>query len=153
VSKVRDTGELEEILPESSTQLVSLNTRVPRFVSKMIDESVGILQLASRYHKVSKQVAIQILIEEGYRAIREEFESMDRVESEIAVSSSVEEYSEESTSEQVVSEPKESILQRSFDMKAYAEMANKTYYNGPERRTKKEPSESAKRLQSKLGLR
>jgi hypothetical protein len=76
----RDTDELEDILPESSTQLVSLNTRIPRYISDRIDMSVGILQLSSKYHKVSKQTTVQILLEKGYEAILAEFESMDREE-------------------------------------------------------------------------
>src|SRR3954447_3376928 len=53
---------IDEIIPPSSTELVSLNTRVPRFVDSYINQSVGMIQTASRYQKVSKQMAIQILL-------------------------------------------------------------------------------------------
>lgn len=137
--------ELEDILPESSTQLVSLNTRVPRFVSKMIDESVGILQLASRYQKVSKQVAIQILIERGYQAIREEFESMDYADNEVAATVEI-------IGEEVASIKREVEPRTPYNVKAYAEMSNKSKYEPRIPSANKANSESVTRLQRNLGL-
>jgi hypothetical protein len=134
----KDYDELESILPESSTQLVSLNTRVPRFVSKMIDESVGILQTESHYLKVSKQSAIQILIERGYQAIREDFERVDREESE-----------QETVT---VSIERTKQTRDTYDMKAYAEMSNKTIYEPRKSPAKISQNEKPKFLQN-LGLR
>ncbi len=145
--------DYESILPESSTQLVSLNTRVPRFVSKMIDESVGMLQVASIYQKVSKQVAIQILIERGYQAIREDFESMDLAESEVAVDIESDELIEETISEKVASNSPLNQSRDTYDMKAYAEMSNKIIYEPRKQPAKTSQNEKARFLQSKLGLR
>jgi hypothetical protein len=144
--------DYESILPESSTQLVSLNTRVPRFVSKMIDESVGMLQVASIYQKVSKQVAIQILIERGYQAIREDFVSMDLAESEVAVNIESVETIEENLSEQLVSNSPAKQSRESYDMKAYAEFSNKSVYEPRKPPARNSQNEKPKFLQN-LGLR
>jgi len=142
----RDTDELENILPESSTRLVNLNTRIPKFLSDRIDLSVGILQTQHIYHKVSKQTAVQILLEKGYEAVLSEFEGMDR---------------EEDTGEKEVviieRETKPQIKDRtSFDVEAYAQMANKTYYE-PRKVSNTnndiEYDSRVHRLQQKLGLR
>lgn len=135
----RDRDELEEILPESSTRLVSLNTRIPLFVDEMILQSVGILQTESQYLKVSKQVAVQILIERGFQAIKEDFERMDR---------------EQAADEQVVVRIERTPQpQRSFDMKVYAEMANKTVYEPRRYEANRSQSETKTLLQKSLGLR
>jgi hypothetical protein len=135
----RTLEELEELLPESSTQLVSLNTRVPRNVSKMIDESVGILQTESPYLKVSKQVAVQILIERGFQAIKADFEREDQ-DQEILV-------------ENVVSIEREPKPQRAFDVKSYAEFSNKSSYEPRLNNDRNSHTESKARLQNSLGLR
>jgi hypothetical protein len=134
--------ELENILPESSTQLVSLNTRIPRFLSDRLDLSVGILQTNSRYQKVTKQTAVQILLEKGYEAILAEFEGMD-----------IEEAREEM---QVIRNSPELNSQQTYDMKAYAEFSNKTIYE-PRKvsntNNNTSPDSRVARFQQKLGLR
>jgi hypothetical protein len=138
----RDTDELEDILPESSTQLVNLNTRIPKYLSDRIDMSVGILQTNHKYHKVTKQTAVQILLEKGYEAVLAEFEGMDRVEDTPEIKPA-----------RVERETKE---HRTYDMEAYSQMANKTIYEP--RKTTHTRNEIATdtrayRLQQKLGLR
>lgn len=154
---MRDRDELEELFPESSTQLVSLNTRIPRNVSNLIDECVGILQLASKHHKVTKQEAVTIILENGIEAIREAFVSMDRAESEVAVSEPITveliEKPKEITGENIASKQRETISRTSYDMKAYAEMSNKSFYTPHQKRANSADSEIARKLQSKLGLR
>jgi hypothetical protein len=137
-SMERTLEELEDLLPESSTQLVSLNTRIPRNVSRMIDESVGMLQTESLYLKVSKQVAVQILIERGFQAIREQFERQDQIE--------------EQTSENVVSMEQPTKAKREWDINAYHQMANKTFYEPRNMQSSSKKPESMGRIQSKLGL-
>jgi hypothetical protein len=104
----------------------------------MIDESVGILQTESHYLKVSKQSAIQILIERGYQAIREDFERVDREESE-----------QETVT---VSIERTKQTRDTYDMKAYAEMSNKTIYEPRKSPAKISQNEKPKFLQN-LGLR
>lgn len=153
MSELKSREDYEDILPESSTQLVSLNTRIPRSVSHLIDECVGILQIESKYHKVTKQEAVIILLETGIHTIRSKFMGFDELPLEEF--ESIENRPDDTVEviEDIERIERTIKTQRTFDMKAYAEMANKTYYNGPEKRTRKEPSESAKLLQTKLGLR
>ena len=132
----RDREELEELLPESSTQLVSLNTRIPKNVSRMIDESVGMLQTESPYLKISKQVAVQILIERGFQAIKGDFEREDNKPVENVVS--------------IDQTPKP---QRTFDVKTYGEISNKTIYEPRPKHENSSYSESKARLKNSLGLR
>ena len=131
----REREELEELLPESSTQLVSLNTRVPRNVSRMIDESVGMLQTESPYLKISKQVAVQLLLERGFQAIKADFEREDPKPAENVVSI-----------DQTPKSPK------SFDVKAYAEMSNKTYFEPRKPQDSNGNSERTNFFREKLGL-
>jgi hypothetical protein len=144
----RDTDELEDILPESSTQLVSLNTRIPRYISDRIDMSVGILQLSSKYHKVSKQTTVQILLEKGYEAILAEFESMDREEDTPEIIPT-------QVEPQVERETRETTPHRTYDMEAYSQMANKTYYEPHQTHTTNNQlthDSRVQRFQKKLGL-
>jgi hypothetical protein len=149
----RDRESLEDILPESSTQLVSLNTRVPRFVSEMIDQSVGILQLTSPYLKFTKQSAVQVMLERGFASLLAEFESMDNAESEVAVSSPVVVEIEEIRTENITRDERETKAQQAYDMKAYAEFANKSSYTPRQNHANRANSEIATKLQTKLGLR
>lgn len=149
----RDRDLLEDILPESSTQLVSLNTRIPRNVSRMIDECVGILQTKSNYHKVSKQEAVQVILEKGIQAIREDFLREDLFDLE-EVESKIEKTDNSlKTVEEVERFERTVTTQKTYDMKAYAEFANKSFYTPPQQRTTKADSETARKLQTKLGLR
>lgn len=72
----------EDILPESSTQLVSLNTRIPRKLSEQIKLSVGILQTTHNVLTFSKQSAVQILLIRGYQSLLADFESGELQRSE-----------------------------------------------------------------------
>jgi hypothetical protein len=130
--------DLVEIYPLSSTQLVSLNTRVPRFVDQFVNESVGMIQTASKYQKVSKQMAIQILLEKGYQILKEEFESMDNAPVE--------------ANDKVVNilpAPKPQNI--NFNLNSYLEMSNKTSYEP--RKEQQENKDGLKRtIREKLGL-
>jgi hypothetical protein len=130
--------DLDEIYPLSSTQLVSLNTRVPRFVDQFVNESVGMIQTASKYQKVSKQMAIQILLEKGYQILKEEFESMDNAPVE--------------ANDKVVNilpAPKPQNI--NFNLNSYLEMSNKTSYEP--RKEQQENKDGLKRtIREKLGL-
>lgn len=142
---VNSREELEEILPESSTELVSLNTRVPRYMDKLINHSVGIIQTSSRYQKISKQTAVQILIERGYQSICEDFRRMD---------SEIDETSEETVNISPAIKP-QNPHSYTFNINSYYEMSNKSPYSSrrqPEPQLSGEKSESAERIQSKLGL-
>ena len=141
--------ELESILPESSTQLVNLNTRIPRFLSDRIDLSVGILQTNSRYQKVTKQTAVQILLEKGYEAILADFEGMDIEEAR-------EEIKVVRNSPEPEPKPQPIYDSQSYDMKAYAEFSNKTIYE-PRKvshtNINTSPESRVAKFQQKLGLR
>jgi spore coat polysaccharide biosynthesis predicted glycosyltransferase SpsG len=134
--------ELKEIFPESTTQLVSLNTRIPRSLDNMINESVGMIQTASRYQKVSKQMAVQILIEKGYLALKNEFESMDN---------EILEANEKVVSITPVTKPQ----QYTFNINSYYEMSNKSSYdtrkNEPQE-NKAEQTGLKRTIREKLGL-
>ncbi|HSX39119.1 MAG TPA: hypothetical protein VLI92_00825 [Candidatus Saccharimonadales bacterium] len=130
--------ELEDILPESSTQLVSLNTRVPQFVDKLINECVGILQTTSPYLKFTKQSAVQVLIERGYLAIREEFERQDLIE--------------ESSGENIASIKQATKAKSSINLQAYHEMSNKNFYEPRSQLTIKAKPESEQRIKQSLGI-
>lgn len=138
---IKNLDELEDILPESSTQLVSLNTRIPRYLNDRIDMSVGIIQTNSKYHKVTKQSAVQILLEKGFEAVLAEFERLD-----------VEEPKKEIPVARV---EREEQPQRSFDMEIYAQMANKTYYEPQYKTDSNSISTDSRvtRMQQRLGLR
>lgn len=130
---------IDEIIPPSSTELVSLNTRVPRFVDGYINQSVGMIQTASRYQKVSKQMAIQILLEKGYQQLLSEFESMDEPTVE--------------ASEKVVSispVPKPQALP--FNINSYYEMSNKNTFEPRKPETKEDKASMKKTIRDKLGL-
>jgi hypothetical protein len=134
--------ELLDLLPESSTQLVSLNTRIPRYLNDRLDLSVGILQTEHRYHKITKQIAVQILLEKGYEAILAEFEGMDNAQA-----------SPEPQSVRVEPEKKP---HRTYDMAQYAQIANKTIIEPQQQRANNNnvsPDSRVYRLQQKLGLR
>ena len=145
--------ELEDILPESSTQLVSLNTRIPRYVSDSINMCVGILQTESHYHKVSKQEAVQIILEKGIQAIRVKFESLDEFTDEQV--ESIDENPEQNFTivENIERTEHTTISQKAYDMKAYAEFANKDIYRPSKPQAKREPTDKERWIQSKLGLR
>jgi hypothetical protein len=130
--------DLDEIYPLSSTQLVSLNTRVPRFVDQFVNESVGMIQTASKYQKVSKQMAIQILLEKGYQILKEEFESMDNAPVE--------------ANDKVVNiSPAPKPQNINFNLNSYLEMSNKTSYEP--RKEQQENKDGLKRtIREKLGL-
>jgi hypothetical protein len=130
---------IDEIIPPSSTELVSLNTRVPRFVDNFINQSVGMIQTASHYHKVSKQMAIQILIEKGYQQLKSEFESMDNPTSE--------------ANEKVVSiSPVPKPQNYTFNINSYYEMSNKSTFEPRKPEIVEEKTGIKKTIREKLGL-
>jgi hypothetical protein len=133
------TENIDEVIPLSSTELVSLNTRVPRFVDYFINESVGMVQTASRYQKVSKQMAIQILLEKGYQQLKYEFESMDSPTNE--------------ADEKVVSiSPVPKAQNHTFNINSYYEMSNKTTFESRKPEISEEKTGIKKTLREKLGL-
>jgi hypothetical protein len=71
------------VISESSTQLVSLNTMIPRKVREQLEECLGWLQTTEPLHKYSLQKTVQIAIENLHEALTDYYKSMDReVESE-----------------------------------------------------------------------
>jgi hypothetical protein len=71
-----------EILPLSSTELVSLNTKIPRELSEKLYQAKGMLQTTNRLLDYTKQVTVQVLLERGYASLLEDWERQDREASE-----------------------------------------------------------------------
>jgi hypothetical protein len=111
----------EEAILTSSTQLVSLNTRIPEHLSKKINECVGMLQTTSNLLTYSKQSVVHEMLLRGYHSIREEFERDDLTSSGPDVSNARKEHANViSVSEQIARN------RRSIDPQVYAEISNPT---------------------------
>lgn len=74
--------EWEEILPLGDLDLVALNTRIPRKMSKDIKKATGILQTTNQDLTYTKQATVKILLERALRDFFEEWERIDQKPSE-----------------------------------------------------------------------
>jgi hypothetical protein len=72
--------ELDNIIIASSTQLVTLNTRITQKACKDIDTIRGWLQTTGQLRAITKQAAVNWAIEYACNALCEQIESQDRNE-------------------------------------------------------------------------
>lgn len=136
----------EEILSQGELTLVALNTRVPRYVSKAINQATGFMQSEHTNLTYTKQATVIEILKRG---LRDYFEELDRLDQEhLAQSEKVIPMPTQSTQ----SEPSKPSKHRTFDIGAYYSMSNKVQYE-PNREPQSVAHNASKNtLQSKLGL-
>lgn len=71
-----------EIVPPSSTELISLNTKIPRNISERINVATGMLQTTNRLLVYTKQVTVQVLLERGLEVLEKEWRRQDQPDAE-----------------------------------------------------------------------
>lgn len=111
----------EEAILTSSTQLVSLNTRIPDYLSKQINECVGMLQTKSNLLTYTKQSVVQEMLLRGYHSIKEEFERQD-----LAPSEQIESHARKDLAKVINVSEQIARNRRSIDPQVYAEISNPT---------------------------
>jgi hypothetical protein len=72
VSKKEEQRDWDEVLPLGEKSLVSLNTMIPRELSKRLGEATGWLQIESPRLRYTKQATIQYLLERGLESFYED---------------------------------------------------------------------------------
>lgn len=65
-------SDIEEALGESSTQLVTLNVRIPIYCEQKIEIVRAMLQSKYRLQKISKQSTMEYILQEAFARIGEQ---------------------------------------------------------------------------------
>jgi hypothetical protein len=119
-SEKKEKKKWDEVLPLGELELVSLNTMIPRKVSKSLREATGWLQLSSPNLRYTKQATVQYLLERGLQALYEDIEKADQTQHEDSSESASIELAHDSKVIDLIQ-----ANRKGYDVKDYETFSNK----------------------------